>query len=211
MSADEEPLSNSGNSPTSPYRNFGMRVRVARESRGKGQQWLSERLRARGVPISKTALSRLESGDRAIKLAEAVVLCDLLDLDVNLRQFAGEADDLGLLAEAAALREKEAQEEVREAEARLSRAEARHTARAILRDASRDASREFEWRGTSSSLLRAAFGSDHGAARVALRALGVPEDALKDHPQGNIKLRGPIYERINVEDYLQNIHFTDED
>lgn len=206
MEEMEKPLSNKESSSADPYENFGKRVRVSREVLGKGQLWLSERLRVRGVPVSKTALSKLESGERAVKLAEAVALCDILDLDLNLRELGSDPDELAVLTEAAELRVSEAEEAVRFAQAEHRRAEARRGARALLRDAARLPSNNYTWKSSSGDLLRVAFGSDQGAAMVALRALGVPDSQLKGRAGGHVKNRTHFYSEVRLRDWLPNLN-----
>jgi len=205
MEKMEKPLSDRELSAADPYENFGKRVRVSRELLGKGQLWLSDRLRARGVPVSKTALSKLESGERAVKLAEAVALCDILGLDLNLRDLNAELDELSSLIEAAELRVSEAEESVRAAQNELRRAEARRAARALLRDAAKTPSSTFYWEGSSGELLRDAFASDQGAAKVALRAIGVPEEQLKSRAGGRVQKRTHFYAEVRLGDWLPNL------
>ncbi|GAA3278948.1 helix-turn-helix domain-containing protein [Nesterenkonia halobia] len=211
MNESQDDLLDRRNSGSEPAENFGKRVRVARESLGKGQAWLSERLQTLGVPLSKTALSRLEGGYRAVKLSEAVVLCEVLDLDLNLRDLRGEQDELSALVDAAEERVAEASDAARAADLELDRAEQKRDARTLLRDAVQRPTESFEWQGTTQDLLSTAFGRDHGAARVALRAVGVPEEMLVDDRAGAFKRRGHFYKRLSLAEWLPNLTCVEDD
>lgn len=61
---------------------IGGRIKAAREAMGLNQGQLVPLLRDAGLPWSQGALSRAESGQRALKLTEALVLADVLGTSV---------------------------------------------------------------------------------------------------------------------------------
>lgn len=68
---------------------FGILVRGARDARGWTQEELRKRLLEEyGVKLEKTAMIRLESGNRPIRFNEVVALSSLLDLDLAVSAFA---------------------------------------------------------------------------------------------------------------------------
>lgn len=65
-------------------RYFGASVRTARESRNWSQEKLAKELRDKyGLVLHQTALARLENGQRAIRLSEAMILASVLDIDIK--------------------------------------------------------------------------------------------------------------------------------
>lgn len=64
---------------------FGVTVRRQRESVAWTQQQLRARLFADyGIDLSKTAMSRLENGDRPVRLNEAAALAHVLGIELRL-------------------------------------------------------------------------------------------------------------------------------
>lgn len=154
---------------------FGQVVRDRREEMGLKQSEVSEALREAGHPVSTTALAKVETGVRAVKVAEAVALARILSLHLDLLSLAGEADDLaGMLARAQAEAGSTARAEERardEAERAAQRAEA-------LEILSRARTEKVRWTGAKEVLLERAFGLDPEAARAGLRGLGLSDEVL---------------------------------
>lgn len=75
----------------SPEDEFAARVRQAREARHLSQAQLAELLRVHhGIRLDPTAITRLERGNRLIRLNEAVALADVLSIrlfDLTRRPF----------------------------------------------------------------------------------------------------------------------------
>ena len=64
---------------------FGEQVKVHRELRGWTQEALAQRLRElMGVDLHQTAITRIERGQRAVRLNEFAALAQLLDLDTSV-------------------------------------------------------------------------------------------------------------------------------
>src|ERR1044072_1067828 len=63
-----------------PSEVFGARLREMRESRGKTQQWLAERLTEVGVAINQAGVLRVEKGERGISLDEAIAFAAALNV-----------------------------------------------------------------------------------------------------------------------------------
>jgi transcriptional regulator with XRE-family HTH domain len=60
---------------------FGARVRAARERQGLSQKWLAEALSSRyGFQWYPTTVGKMESGERPVKLTEAVALAQTLGM-----------------------------------------------------------------------------------------------------------------------------------
>jgi transcriptional regulator with XRE-family HTH domain len=62
---------------------FGKAVREARNEMGWSQQKLAERLTLAGLRIDPTAITRIERGQRSIRLSEAVTIAAELGIDLN--------------------------------------------------------------------------------------------------------------------------------
>ncbi|SMX99195.1 helix-turn-helix domain-containing protein [Brevibacterium linens] len=76
----------------SPEGSFAARLREERRRRGLSQAEVAERLSARlEVTIDKSALARMERGERSIRLNEAVALAEILQ--VTLLRLVGESGD----------------------------------------------------------------------------------------------------------------------
>lgn len=58
---------------------FVQRLRETRNARALSQAEFAELLKAHGVPLSKTALARIESGDRGLSLDEALAISATLN------------------------------------------------------------------------------------------------------------------------------------
>lgn len=142
---------------------------------GLKQAEVSEALREAGHPVSTTALAKVETGVRAVKIAEAVALARILSLHLDLLSLAGEADELeGMLARAQAEAGSAARAEERardEAERAGKRAEA-------LEVLARARTEKVRWSGAEEVLLERAFGLDPEAARAGLRGLGLSAETL---------------------------------
>jgi transcriptional regulator with XRE-family HTH domain len=60
---------------------FGARVRAARERQGRSQKWLAEALGSRyGIQWYPTTVGKVESGERPVKLTEAVAVAQALGM-----------------------------------------------------------------------------------------------------------------------------------
>jgi transcriptional regulator with XRE-family HTH domain len=60
---------------------FGARVRAARERQGRSQKWLAEALGSRyGIPWHPTTAGKVESGERPVKLTEALAVAQALGM-----------------------------------------------------------------------------------------------------------------------------------
>lgn len=70
--------------PSTPEIEFARLVRTAREQRGWSQDELARQLKAAGTPIHQTGLHRMETGDRGVRLNEAVAIAKLLGLDLRI-------------------------------------------------------------------------------------------------------------------------------
>lgn len=67
-----------------PEESFGRMVAFTRERKGLSQRELAERLAAVGMKVDGPAVSRLEKGTRALKLAEAYKVAEALDVSLQL-------------------------------------------------------------------------------------------------------------------------------
>jgi len=65
------------------YTELGDRVRQERVRRGLSQADLSAAMRAAGARTGQTALSRIEMGNRKVKLVEVVALADLFNMTTD--------------------------------------------------------------------------------------------------------------------------------
>lgn len=65
----------------------GNRVLIARTRAGMNQEQLARHMQARGISISYTTVSKIESGTRTLKFSEAVALCAALS--ITLEDFWG--------------------------------------------------------------------------------------------------------------------------
>lgn len=64
-------------------RAFGQRVKAAREDRDINQAQFQERLAAYGVRFDKSAVTRIESGEREPRLTEALAIADILGISLT--------------------------------------------------------------------------------------------------------------------------------
>lgn len=62
---------------------FGEAVREARLEFGWSQQRLAERLSSNGLKLDSTAITRIEKGQRSVRLSEAVTIAAELGIDLN--------------------------------------------------------------------------------------------------------------------------------
>lgn len=62
---------------------FTLNLKAAREARGWTQSQLAEALVERGIVINQTAISRIEKGDREVRLAEARALAAIFNTTVD--------------------------------------------------------------------------------------------------------------------------------
>lgn len=89
-SADDDPFGNA----------FGRNMRVARSQKSWSQRELAEALNAKGVKLDPSAVTRIERGDREVKLREAVAIADCLDTDLeHLLMPVGPDDELATVLE----------------------------------------------------------------------------------------------------------------
>lgn len=62
---------------------FGQAVHAHRVQKGWSQRELAERLESAGVGVDASAVSRIEKGTRAVRLSEAVILAQVLDVPLE--------------------------------------------------------------------------------------------------------------------------------
>ncbi|MCB0940684.1 MULTISPECIES: helix-turn-helix domain-containing protein [Mycobacteriaceae] len=62
---------------------FGRNMRIARGQRGWSQRQLAEALEGQGVRLDPSAVTRIERGDREVKLREAAAIADCLNTDLQ--------------------------------------------------------------------------------------------------------------------------------
>lgn len=62
---------------------FGLQVREARSDMGMSQRLLASRMGSLGFKLDPSAITRIESGKREVKLAEAVALKEILGLNLD--------------------------------------------------------------------------------------------------------------------------------
>ncbi len=75
---------------------FGRRLADARRSAGMSQRALADRLGEHGLSLDSAALSRIETGSRAPKLEEAVILSEVLNVALTrLVPTGADAEQLG--------------------------------------------------------------------------------------------------------------------
>lgn len=68
-----------------PEAAFGRRVREEREKRGWSQEYLAQQLHATaGISLHSTAVTRIERGERAVRLREAIGLVDAFDVPLGI-------------------------------------------------------------------------------------------------------------------------------
>ncbi|MCS5732375.1 helix-turn-helix domain-containing protein [Herbiconiux sp. CPCC 203386] len=63
--------------------NFGRALATIRDARNLSQRAFADRLSERGVVMDASAVSRIEQGKRPVRLSEAVVMADILDVGMN--------------------------------------------------------------------------------------------------------------------------------
>jgi transcriptional regulator with XRE-family HTH domain len=64
-----------------PELRFGRQARDRRKALGVSQEAIAQQLRAEGMPLTQTQISRIEEGKRPVRLDEAVALSRALGLD----------------------------------------------------------------------------------------------------------------------------------
>lgn len=64
-------------------KSFGQRVREAREQAGLTQAFVAKALAERGFRVGHTTVAKIEAGDRATSVEEAVALADILNVGVE--------------------------------------------------------------------------------------------------------------------------------
>ncbi|GAA3698953.1 hypothetical protein GCM10022377_09960 [Zhihengliuella alba] len=67
----------------SPEELFGRVVAMIRKHENLSQREFAERLTRRGMPVDASAVSRIEKGTRSVRLVEALVIAEVLDVDLN--------------------------------------------------------------------------------------------------------------------------------
>ena len=67
---------------TAVARNFGARIAEARANKGMSQRTLAAVLTDRGFPLDASAISRIESGSRNLRLYEALKISDALGVSL---------------------------------------------------------------------------------------------------------------------------------
>jgi transcriptional regulator with XRE-family HTH domain len=63
---------------------FGGRLRQERDRRGWSQQEMSRRLAELGIRLHSTAITRIERGERSVRLSEAQALADVLEMPLGM-------------------------------------------------------------------------------------------------------------------------------
>lgn len=78
----QDPEIEAGEGSTSVNKRFGDVVKASREARGWSQRQLAEMLRAVDLKLDPSAITRIERGNRDVKLAEAIAIASVLEFDV---------------------------------------------------------------------------------------------------------------------------------
>lgn len=71
-------------SPASVDQSFGAQVNKYRQYRGLSQRAFAEHLNEKGMSVDASAISRIENGTRSVRLAEALVIADVLDVELGV-------------------------------------------------------------------------------------------------------------------------------
>ncbi|RKS84819.1 helix-turn-helix protein [Microbacterium sp. AG790] len=79
---------------------FGKWVRERRQSLALSQSDLVQRLASRGLLVDASAISRIESGARSVRLGEAIGIADALDSPLGAEFFTYKSPDSSALVEA---------------------------------------------------------------------------------------------------------------
>lgn len=66
-----------------PDEAFGQNVALARGWKSLSQRELAQRLSAAGFKVDAPAVSRIEKGSRSVRLAEALIIADVLDIEIS--------------------------------------------------------------------------------------------------------------------------------
>lgn len=82
MQSEPVPVDGDQRPPSSPERFFATRVRERRDLLGWSQVQLALELKQAGHDLDATTITRLERGERRIRLDDAVALADVLGLDL---------------------------------------------------------------------------------------------------------------------------------
>lgn len=100
-------------------------MRIARGQRGWSQRQLAEALEGQGVRLDPSAVTRIERGDREVKLREAAAIADCLNTDLQQLLMPSGPDPLSMVLEVRKFAEK------RMRSGRFAFAELGHYARAM--------------------------------------------------------------------------------
>lgn len=63
---------------------IGAQINTLRKMRKLTQKQFAERLSERGMPVDASAVSRMEKGDRALRVAECLIIAEVLETDVSM-------------------------------------------------------------------------------------------------------------------------------
>lgn len=63
---------------------FGAEVNRFRTMQGMSQRAFAQKLSDQGMPVDASAVSRIESGARSVRLSEAMTIADVLEVDLDL-------------------------------------------------------------------------------------------------------------------------------
>ncbi|WP_131722658.1 helix-turn-helix domain-containing protein [Mycolicibacterium chlorophenolicum] len=85
---------------------FGRNMRIARGQRGWSQRQLAEALEGQGVRLDPSAVTRIERGDREVKLREAAAIADCLNTDLQQLLMPSGPDPLSMVLEVRKFAEK---------------------------------------------------------------------------------------------------------
>jgi transcriptional regulator with XRE-family HTH domain len=80
-------------------RSFGQNLRDARLRKGWSQRHLADVLESRGVRLDPSAVTRIERGSRDVKLREAAVFADCLDVELQQLMSPNGLDPLAMVLE----------------------------------------------------------------------------------------------------------------
>lgn len=75
------PINDEGYQVLTPRLRFGQLVRDRRKALNISQEALAQQLRAEGLPLTQTQVSRVEEGKRPVDFDEAAAMCRVLGVD----------------------------------------------------------------------------------------------------------------------------------
>lgn len=77
---------------------FGASVASFRKANGLSQRQMADILKERGLPVDASAISRIEKGGRSVRLSEALLIADVLNVELRalIHRKASEKQELWL-------------------------------------------------------------------------------------------------------------------